>query len=74
MRGGWSADPAFHRLDVRIDKTWDFKAWKLTAYLDLQNAYFRQNPEGRMYNYNYSRSDAVKGLPILPILGVRGEL
>jgi TonB family protein len=67
-------DPAFHRLDVRIDKTWELGLVKLTAYLDLQNAYFRQNAEGRFYNYNYSRSDIVKGLPILPILGLRGEL
>ena len=67
-------DPAFHRLDVRIDKTWDLGTVKLTAYLDLQNAYFRQNPEGRTYNYNYSRSDRVTGLPILPVLGLRGEL
>ncbi len=67
-------DPAFHRLDVRIDKTWDLGTVKLTAYLDLQNAYFRQNPEGRTYNYNFSRSDRVTGLPILPVLGLRGEL
>lgn len=67
-------DPAFHRLDLRVDKTWDLKAVKLTAYLDLQNAYFRQNAEGRLYNFNYSRSDSVKGLPVLPILGLRGEL
>jgi TonB family protein len=67
-------DAAFHRLDVRIDKTWTFARWKLGMYLDLQNTYFRRNPEGRAYNYSYSRSDAVSGLPILPIVGLRGEL
>jgi TonB family protein len=67
-------DAAFHRLDVRIDKTWELGVLKLTAYLDLQNAYFRQNPEGRTYNFNYARSDSVKGLPILPVIGLRGEL
>jgi hypothetical protein len=66
--------PAFHQLDVRVDKTWTFTHWKLSAYLDVQNAYNRKNPEGRAYNFNYSRSDAIAGLPVLPIVGLRGEL
>jgi TonB family protein len=67
-------DSAFHRLDVRVDKTWTFASWKLGAYLDVQNAYFRGNAEGRSYNYNFSRSGAVTGLPFLPVIGLRGEL
>ncbi|MFO0659975.1 MAG: TonB family protein [Polyangiaceae bacterium] len=66
--------PAFHRLDVRIEKTWNFSQWKLSAYADVQNVYNRRNPEGRLYNFNYTRSDVVAGLPILPVIGVRGEL
>ena len=67
-------DPAFHRLDVRVEKTWKFTSWKLSAYLDVQNAYNKKNAEGRSYNYNYSQSDVASGLPILPVVGVRGEL
>jgi hypothetical protein len=66
--------PAFHQLDLRVDKTWKFQSWDLTAYLDLQNAYNHRNSEGVSYNYNYSQSRPETGLPILPILGVRGEL
>ena len=66
--------PAFHQLDVRVDKTWEFQAWKLTAYLDVQNAYNHQNGEGVSYNFNYSESKSQPGLPLLPILGIRGEL
>jgi TonB family protein len=65
---------AFHQLDVRIDKTWTFSAWKLSAYLDLQNTYLHQNPEGVSYNYNYSKSSSLTGIPFLPIIGLRGEL
>jgi len=65
---------AFHQLDVRIDKTWTFSAWKLSAYLDVQNAYVHQNPEGVSYNYNYSKSSSLTGIPFLPIIGLRGEL
>ena len=65
--------PLFHQLDVRTDKTWDFQSWKLSAYLDVQNVYYRKNAEGVSYNYNYTQSTLVSGLPILPSLGVRGE-
>ena len=28
--------PLFHQLDIRADKTWQFKTWQLSFYLDLQ--------------------------------------
>jgi TonB family protein len=65
---------AFHQLDFRIDKTLDAKPLKLTAYLDIQNVYFHRSEEGVSYNFNYTRSEPVLGLPILPILGLRGDL
>jgi TonB family protein len=69
-----ASEPAFHSLDVRVEKTWTFRTWKMSAYLDVQNVYDRRNPEGTRYNYDYSRSSTVPGLPILPILGLRGDL
>ena len=67
-------NPFFHRLDVRIEKIWRFQSWKLALYLDVQNVYNRQNPEGIQYNYDYRQSAVISGLPIIPSLGVRGEL
>jgi TonB family protein len=64
---------SFHQLDVRVDKTWDFKVWKLSAYLDLYNAYNHQAPEDLSYNFNKSRSVTQGGLPIIPSLGLRAE-
>lgn len=66
--------PAFHQLDLRVDKTWEFSRWKLTAYLDVQNVYNRTNPEGLIYSYDKSKLAYASGVPLLPILGVRGEL
>jgi hypothetical protein len=63
----------FHQLDVRVDKHFIFDAWRLTAYLDIQNAYGRQNSEGINYNYDYSQSSTAGGLPLLPSFGVKGE-
>lgn len=67
-------NPFFHRLDLRIEKTWRFESWKLALYLDVQNVYNRQNPEGTQYNFDYRQSSVISGLPIIPSIGVRGEL
>lgn len=66
--------PAFHQLDMRIDKVWKFQHWSFSTYLDVLNVYYRDNPEGVSYNYNYTKQSIVTGLPILPVLGIRGEL
>lgn len=31
--------PAFHQLDLRIDKSWFLKKWTVNLYLDIQNVY-----------------------------------
>ena len=64
---------AFHQLDVRIDKRWIYESWILGAYLDIQNAYSRSNPEGLGYNFDKSEEKTERGLPILPVIGLRGE-
>jgi TonB family protein len=64
--------PAFYQLDVRFDKEWHYTDWTLNVYLDVQNATNRQNPEAVQYNYNYSQSNTVAFLPIIPNLGVKG--
>ena len=65
--------PLFHQLDLRVDKTWKFRAWQLGVYADVQNVYNHGNVEGVSYNYNYTRQTFATGLPLLPSLGVRGE-
>jgi TonB family protein len=65
--------PLFHQLDLRIDKSWQFSKWTLSAYLDVQNVYNHANSEGLQYNFNFTTRQYVSGLPILPSLGLRGE-
>jgi hypothetical protein len=67
-------NPAFTQLDVRIERLWKRSWGSVAAYIDVQNATNRRNPEGRYYNYDYTRDRTVPGLPIIPSLGVRGEL
>lgn len=66
--------PLFHRLDVRVEKKWTFDDWRLALFLDVQNAYNASNREGVAYNYNYSESMDISGLPIIPAIGIRGEM
>lgn len=66
--------PMFHQLDVRFEKEWHIGPVELAAYLDVQNAYNAENPQGYRYSYDYSEKEAVTGLPIFPNLGLRGEL
>ena len=66
--------PMFHALDLRLDKRWQMKSWQFSAYLDVQNVYSNQNVEGLQYNFNYTSRQYVTGIPILPSIGLRGEM
>ncbi|HEY6556452.1 MAG TPA: TonB family protein [Polyangiaceae bacterium] len=65
--------PLFHQLDIRLDKRWQFRRWRLSAYLDLQNAYNNRPAEQLLYSYNFSQRTYAYGLPIIPSFGLRGE-
>jgi hypothetical protein len=66
-------NPAQHQLDVRVDRSFTFKHWKLSAYLDVQNVYVNPPVVGYDYNANYTKRTETTGIPILPSFGVRGE-
>ena len=65
--------PNFSQLDVRLEHVWTFDAWSFGAYLDVQNVFNSQNPEALVYDYRYQQSAPIRGLTILPILGLRGR-
>jgi hypothetical protein len=66
---------SFNQLDLRLDKVFTFNRWALALYLDIQNLYNASNPEGVVYNFNYdpTQTATVNGLPILPVIGIRGD-
>jgi hypothetical protein len=65
--------PLFHQLDLRVDKRWQFRSWRFSTYLDIQNVYNNAAVEGLSYNYNFSKQSYQTGIPIIPSLGLRGE-
>ncbi|MCG5055774.1 MAG: TonB-dependent receptor [Myxococcales bacterium] len=66
--------PAFQRVDLRLDKRWDFHGWNLTAYLEVMNASNRRAVEAIDYDYRFANRTELRGLPLLPLLGVKGEI
>lgn len=63
--------PTYHRLDLRLDKTWRFEDWMFELFLDIQNVYNAQNPESPRYSYDYRIRTNGVSLPFLPSLGFR---
>jgi outer membrane receptor protein involved in Fe transport len=62
-----------HQLDLRVDRMWQFKTWRLSAYLDVQNVYGHATTMDYRYNNDFTKKTDIKTLPILPSIGVRGE-
>ena len=67
-------DADFHQLDLRVEKQFSLDPLLLAIYLDIQNVYNRQNPEGYGYSYDYEVREQLSALPFFPNLGLRGEL
>jgi hypothetical protein len=65
--------PNYHRLDLRLDRTYVYNKWKLTTFFEIINAYAHNNVAGYDYGPYYNKKDPVYQLPFLPTFGVQGE-
>jgi TonB family protein len=65
--------PPFTSLDLRIDKLFTFKHWQLETYIDFINVVRGKNAEYLRYNYDYTDSAYIRGLPFIPSPGIRAE-
>ena len=67
--------PAFHQLDVRVDKKFNFKSWYLSVYVDIQNAYnFKAvQPEYLVKSYDEQMNPIIQN-PEAPIDQQRYQL
>ena len=62
--------PTFFSLDLRADRRWH-KCWgDLVFYIDIQNATNRRNVEGREYDSELNADQDIRGLPIIPFIGL----
>ncbi len=70
---GSTRGPAFNQLDLRVEKLWTYSTWQLSTYLDVQNVFNASNPQLTLWDYRYQESAPLRGLPLLPTLGVSGK-
>jgi hypothetical protein len=69
--------PAYHRLDIRIDRRFAFPRWNAVAYIDIQNAYNRSNIFGYSYTEDPTVPDRIRvqdNIGLLPIIGFTIEI
>jgi TonB family protein len=73
--GGFNTQrlPPFFQTSLRVDRQWTFRKWQLTTYVDLLNAVRGVNPEFTVYNYDYTQSAYVRGLPFIPNIGIEAK-
>ena len=50
-----------------------FKRWWLETYVDMLNVVRGENPEALHYNYDYTESAPIRGLPFIVSPGIRAE-
>ena len=65
--------PPFHRLDIRISKSFIYQHWRWGIFLELLNAYNRKNVLDVDYNRSYTEERNLYQLPIVPYIGLTVE-
>jgi TonB family protein len=73
--GAWNSErlPPYYKVDLRASRLFTFKGWQLELYLDLLNVVRGVNPEFVQYNYDYTESRYIRGLPFIPSPGFQAR-
>lgn len=66
--------PAYHKLDARLDRTYQYSGWKMDLYLEALNLYNRANVTDYEYNADYSEREDVTDLPLIVSFGIKAYL
>lgn len=66
--------PAYHSLNIRVDKRWNFFNTNLITYISIMNVYNRKNPSGHYWNTSLQRIDYEAQFPLIPLIGIEYEL
>src|SRR5207237_9994301 len=67
----WAANlPTFMSLDMRADRRWH-RCWgDIVLFFDFQNITNHTNVEGREFDFLRNADADIRGLPIIPFIGV----
>ncbi len=67
-------NPDFHQIDIFANKDFLFNTWKLALRFGVQYLALESQAFAVQYNYDYSKEEAVAGIPPIPYIELRGEL
>lgn len=62
---------SFYQLDLRVGYQADVHGTELSVYLEVQNVTNRKNVEEYVYSPDFSTRQTIRGLPILPVVGLQ---
>jgi hypothetical protein len=65
--------PAYHALNLRVERRWPFRSSNVVAYLSVWNAYNRKNVASYFWNQHECRSDTIYQWGVLPLFGIEYE-
>jgi TonB family protein len=71
--GGQNTDhlPLFFQADLRVARRFTLRRSTLEATLDIQNITNHTNVEEYVFNADFSERTGIRGLPLLPVAGLR---
>ena len=64
--------PSYHRLDMRVSKTWNRNGWRIGGFLEILNVYNRKNII-KFYNPAGDDVEEAPQFPIIPYIGLTVE-
>jgi hypothetical protein len=63
-----------HKLDVRLDRNYQYRTWNMDLYVEALNVYNQTNVTGYDYNADYTEKEEVTGLPAIISFGIKANL
>ncbi|MFT6188617.1 MAG: hypothetical protein ACJAW8_000074 [Oleispira sp.] len=66
--------PDIHKLDIRLDRNYQYKKWNMDLYVEVLNVYNQANISGYKYNEDYTDKEDITGLPTIVSFGIKANL
>ena len=66
--------PDIHKLDIRLDRNYQYKKWNMDLYVEVLNVYNQANVSGYKYNEDYTDKEDITGLPTIVSFGIKANL
>jgi len=65
--------PTSHQLDLRVERTWQRRGWRLVGFIDIANSYRHGRVVRYQYDPTYATRKPIEDMIPLPSIGLRAE-